>query len=85
VASAAVSLTALFWPRFVDVDGAVLRADGFTTDSLRSWRASLGSDVRAIEEVINHVHLWDLFDLDADPVPDDALLHLGGVLTETWR
>jgi hypothetical protein len=84
-ASAAIALTTLFWPLFVEVDGAVLLADRFSTENLRAWQATLGSDVRAIEGVINHVHLWDVFNLNADRVPDDALLYFAGVLRQTWQ
>jgi hypothetical protein len=84
-ASATVALTTLFWPRFVEVDGAVLMEGAFTRKGLREWQATLGSDVRAIEGVVNHLHLWDAFERRDDPVPDDALLYLADVLAQTWR
>jgi hypothetical protein len=58
---AARDLAELFWPRFIEVDGYVLRASQYDPDNLTAWRERHPTNRSAVEDVINHVHLEDLY------------------------
>lgn len=76
----AIGYSLLFWPRFVAIDNYVLRHGG-TEESLGSWEQATGGDRRAIEAVINHVHLVDIH--TGAPEPTEAQLrYLGRVLKQ---
>lgn len=80
----AVAAIDLFWPRFVEVRGCVLRARAYSAERFEEWWSSLEGDTRRIEAVVSHLHLWDVFD-DPGSVPPEALRRLADVLAHTWR
>ena len=79
---AALAYASLFWPVFTEIDECVLLGPG-VPESYAAWRASHGDDPGAIEAVLNHLHLLDLFPMAPEP-SRDAVLHLGIVLREMW-
>jgi hypothetical protein len=79
----ATGYSLIFWPRFVEFEQYVLREGQFSEDNLREWERATKHDRRAIEAVINHVHLLDIHG-DNAPEPTEAQLrYLGRVLRET--
>lgn len=84
-AAAAIAFAGLFWPRFVEVRGCVLLAEHFDAASFERWWEQLDGDRPAIEATINHLHLWDVFDPEADGVPPAGMRWLAAVLARTWR
>jgi hypothetical protein len=77
----AVGYSLVFWPRFVVIEDYVLR-EGATVENLRNWERETGGNRRAIEAVMNHIHMADLH-VNADPPNEAQLRHLGQVLRET--
>ncbi|HEX8263326.1 MAG TPA: hypothetical protein VF547_10680 [Allosphingosinicella sp.] len=75
----AVGYSLVFWPRFVRVDGLVLR-EGFSPDALRSCAAG-GADPAGVEALMNHLHIADLHCGGASP-SEEQLRYLGRVLKE---
>jgi hypothetical protein len=73
----------LFWPDFVEHDGCILRT-GFTVESYRGFMEQTGGDKRAVEAVINHVHISDLFAQPTGP-SDEQAVYLGRLLREMWE
>lgn len=65
------ALLSVVWPEVVEVEGCVVRAT--RAGSVAAWMTNTGGDVSAVERVVNHLHLWDLFE-DGD-----------GELTDTER
>src|SRR4051812_10954252 len=55
------AFAALFIPDVVEVDGAVILAEQFTPESFESWRSRFDGDLGAVERMMNHVHISDLF------------------------
>ena len=84
-ATLAVAFAALFWPRFVEERGCVLLAEQYDAERFQEWWTQLDGECRAIEATINHLHLWDVIDPDAEDVPPEAMRHLAAVLAKTWR
>ncbi len=74
--------------KFTEVSGCVLRDDAWTEETLASWFDSLGCNRTAIEAVINHVHVANLFWLSEDESesPDVALvLTVGRKIKDAWE
>lgn len=83
VAEAAV-LSTLLWPDFVEYDGCVLLAFKFDEAGVGNWLDHLKGDRRAVEAVVNHVHLWDVL---APKTPEEyaALSALAGRIVPMSR
>jgi hypothetical protein len=56
----AIAYGELFWPEFVEFDGCILFA-GFREESYQGFMSHTGGDRRAVEAVMNHHHILDLF------------------------
>jgi hypothetical protein len=79
----AIAFARLFWPAFVEHDGCVL-FEGFSEASYTEFLEQTDGDRAAVEAVMNHRHIGDLF-CGPDLEPTHAQLrHLGRVLVETW-
>jgi hypothetical protein len=53
-------ITELFWPRFIELNGCVIRDRPQVRDSFDEWWQRHGDEPWRIESVMNHVHLYDL-------------------------
>lgn len=84
-AELAVAFAALYWPEFVEVKGCVLLRERYDPRNFKGWWEQLGGDPTRIESVINHVHLWDLFEPDEENVPEEAIESLARVLCSSWK
>jgi hypothetical protein len=81
----AIAYGELFWPSFVEHDGCILFASRFNRDNFQSWVAATGGDRRAIEGVINHTHILDLFVQHASHPTREQVVWLGRLLKEMWQ
>jgi hypothetical protein len=80
----AIAYGELFWPDFVEFDGCVLFA-GFSEESFRGFMSQTGGDRRAVEAVMNHRHITDIF-CGSDNIPTrHQVIYLGRLLREMWR
>lgn len=57
----AAALADLYWPKFVEYRGSVFLGFKFDRNAIDHWHDHLSGDRRAVEAVVNHVHLWDYF------------------------
>src|SRR5580658_4025726 len=57
----AYGFSSLFWPDFEEVDGALILAEKYTEESFQNWFQHFHGDLTAIEKMMNHVHIEDLF------------------------
>ena len=80
----ALAFTTLFWPRFTEFDGCVLFAE-FNLQSFSGFMEHVRGDRRAVEAVMNHRHLVDLFTNGIATASPEQLEYLGLVLTDIWR
>jgi hypothetical protein len=83
VTSAAI-LSDLFFPRMIFVRGCILLADKYEESNFEEWWSTLGGSTEDVERVINHLHLWDLFEPDG-PIEEQALELLAHRLATTWK
>jgi hypothetical protein len=76
----------LLRPVFVVERDCVIWSERFERASFEEWWKELHGDRSRIEEVINHLHVWDLIDFDdGDPAANDTIDWLADVIAESWR
>jgi hypothetical protein len=80
----AVGYTTLFWPRFIEFDGHVLR-EGFSIDSFRSFQQQCNGSRRSVESVMNHLHIASIHYHDLRSFTVDHALYLGRTLREIYQ
>lgn len=79
----AIGYGRLFWPEFVAFDGCVF-GPGFTESNYRNWMDSTKGDKRAVQVVMNHQHILDLFGDQALSPTRDQVVYLGRLLKDVW-
>jgi hypothetical protein len=80
----AIGYGELFWPDFVEHGGGVFFAESFSEESYGGFMRQTGDNLRAVESVMNHRHILDLFcDRDAPP-SRDQIIYVGRLLKEIW-
>lgn len=84
----AIAFSTLFWPRFVEFEDCVL-FDEFSPDSFQGFMRQTRGNRAAVEHVMNHRHLLDLFsspvgEASEKPTPEQ-LDYLGNILQEVWQ
>jgi hypothetical protein len=80
----AVALLTLCSPAFVEARGCVLLAEHYGERTFENWWTTLRGDRRAVEQVVNHVHLWDVLP-STDDVPEAVVEQFAHRLAELWR
>jgi hypothetical protein len=79
----AAALSLLFWPAFTEYRDCVFLSFLFERHSVDRWFDELKGDKSAVESVVNHVHLWDVF----APKSEDEYAILSGIaprIGEMW-
>ncbi len=69
-------------PEFVCVDGCVLLPWEYSVETFAGWQDQFPDDCQSIENTVNHLHLWDVF--DPSEVPGESLIALGEALQRSW-
>jgi hypothetical protein len=82
--SDAVVMSSLFWPGFIERSGGVFIDFLFDETSYAQWLGQLGGNVRAVEKVLNHLHLWDVFGPKSDQ-EYAAVSELARKIASMWR
>lgn len=77
----AIGYGELFWPEFTELDGCVFFA-GATEDNYQAFLKQTNGNKRAVETVLNHRHILDLF-AGAQPTREQVI-YLGRLLREVW-
>ncbi|MEO5745035.1 MAG: hypothetical protein ABIQ53_10685, partial [Terracoccus sp.] len=81
--AAVAAVTDLLCPRFVDLEGAVLLESSADLKSFQSWKEYFDGDLRAVEAMLNHEHVWDMFTYD-DETNEAALEIVAERMAITW-
>ena len=76
----------LLQPDLVEPRGCVLLQDRFSSAVFDSWWTRLDGDISRIEEVMNHLHFWDLFDdREGREVEERAVAEMAEAIATAWR
>lgn len=70
-------------PAFVEHEGGVFLSDGFTLSGYSDWKEKLG-DVTAVERIMNHRHVCDLFITD-DQISDESFEAVAKLMAQSLR
>jgi hypothetical protein len=76
-----MSLAALLAPDWVEERGCVMRADAYEPENFETWWRKTDGDRRAVEAVINHVHMYDVI----EDTSDSDLRVLAEAVARCWR
>lgn len=78
----------LLWREVVEVGGRIYWADGFSEENLEEWKRTetfrMGG-MPAVQAVVNHVHVADLFHTFARDMSLDNLCFVARVLGAAWK
>jgi hypothetical protein len=82
----AYSYASLFWPDFVEIDGALMLAEHYSDENFAHWNHHLNGDLTRIESMMNLVKIDMLFmnhspDNELENIVWDTVL---AVLKSTW-
>lgn len=73
----------LLVPAFVEHEGGVFLRDRFSLSAYSEWKEKLG-DVMAVEKIINHQHVYDLFGASGE-ITDASFECVAGLMAQTLR
>jgi len=79
----AIAYGHLFWPEFKIQDECVLFAD-CPAECFEQWMQHTGGDRTAVEGVLNHRHIIDLFTSSEFEATREIVLHLGRLFRDIW-
>ena len=79
-----LAFSKLFWPDFIEYDRGIFLLEAFNPKIYEEWKAKLGNDFIAIEQVMNHLHLEDILP-EAEKVGLENLFYLGQVISQMWE
>ena len=82
--SLATAYASLVWPQFVEVRGMVFR-EGVTESDVEGWLAHTAHETKAIEAMINHLHILDIQHPGIwSEATESQLKFLGKTLQASW-
>lgn len=78
----AIAYAQLFWPDFTVHHDCVFIE--FDEQNYQGFMEQTGGDKRAVEAVMNHWHILQMFNTESDGPSEDQIVYLGRLLKETW-
>ncbi|MFK3774463.1 hypothetical protein [Pseudomonas sp. NPDC089406] len=75
----------LLLPDFTVAKGGVFLSDKYSEEGVEAWIRHLDGDMRAVERVVNHTHMYDVFACCKDDVEDIIYLQLAEIIAVSWR
>jgi hypothetical protein len=80
----AIGYGKLFWPEFTEFDDCVFFTEGFSAECYYTYMRQAGGNKQAVEEVMNHRHILDLFSPPERQPTREQIVYLGRLLKEMW-
>ena len=77
----------ILWPDFLEHDTCIFREEAFSEETYQGFMKQTNQDRNAVEAVMNHIHILDLFscNIATEPKPSRKLIsHVGQLLKEMW-
>jgi hypothetical protein len=78
----AAELARLLHPDLIEVRGCVLLPWAYEAANFEGWWERLNGDRARIEGVLNHLHLWDVFDAE---IEDAKLREMAEIIAGSWQ
>ncbi|NUT69439.1 hypothetical protein HNP01_28640 [Pseudomonas corrugata] len=73
------------FPDFFVSGGAVILSAKYDHDVFSVWLKKFDGDIHAVEKIMNHTHLYDVFAGCTDEVDDVVFEQLAEVIALSWR
>jgi hypothetical protein len=80
-----IGASRILWPEFIEYDGCVFDAARFGAPNYEAWFKSTKGNRGAIERVVNHVHIVDLFGSDEVQPSYAQVVYLENVIAQMLR
>jgi hypothetical protein len=80
----AIAYGHLFWPEFIEHDGCIFRLDHFDNKNYQNWVKETKGDKTAVEKVMNHNHLGEIFLYDPKRTMYQEI-YLAKFMKELWE
>lgn len=74
-----------FFPDFIVDGGGVFLESKYDGDVVKSWLEQFDGDLQATERMINHMHIYDVFEGCSEGVDDRVFEQLAEVIALSWR
>ncbi|NWE41978.1 hypothetical protein HX875_21065 [Pseudomonas yamanorum] len=75
----------VLFPDFVFHESGVFLESGFTVEAYSRWMKNCNNDVVAVEKLLNHMHLYDVFGGCTDRVDEAVYEQLCRIVAQSWR
>ncbi|WP_446436407.1 hypothetical protein [Pseudomonas sp. 1152_12] len=75
----------LLFPDFFVSQGAIFLSAKYDHDVFVVWLKKFDGDARAVEKIMNHTHLYDVFSGCTDEVDDVVFEQLAETIALSWR
>lgn len=79
----AVGYSRIFWPKFVEFEGLILREGSFSAESVRGFMKQTKGDKPSVEAVINHIHIERIHG-GRDEDSRERLVFVGNLLKDIY-
>jgi hypothetical protein len=75
----------IFWPDFLEHDGCIFWRNRFTEENYKGFMAQTKGNKTAVEAVMNHEHILDIFPNPPNKPSREIVLYVGRLLKEIWQ
>lgn len=80
----AIGYLAIFWPDFHEYERCIFVGSQPSKSHYKSWIEEAKGDKQAVEAILNHVHISDLFQAMDLSVSTEQIRYLGNKMQEMW-
>ncbi|HXZ32644.1 MAG TPA: hypothetical protein VEH30_10215 [Terriglobales bacterium] len=81
-----VGYARILWPDFVEHDGCIFLGSRIDAENYDAFLAQSKGDKKAVEAVMNHQHIVDLFSRSHHESPTrEVVVYLGRLMREIWQ
>jgi len=76
----------ILWPDFIEHDGCIFLGNSVDEDNYQAFLRRNNGDKTAVEAVMNHQHIVDLFSRSRHERPTrEVILYIGRLMKEMWQ
>ncbi len=80
----AIGYLAIFWPDFYEYEGCVFVGSQPSKSHYKLWLEETKGDKQAVEAMLNHIHISDLFQAMDLSASTEQIKYLGNKMQEMW-
>lgn len=81
-----IAYARILWPNFTEHDGCIFLGDCVDEENYRAFLAQTKGNKTAVEKVLNHRHIVDIFSRSHREMPStEVVVYVGRLMKEIWR